>query len=58
MPMPDPAARRAELYALLGDLPPRAYPISAELVKTGQSRYTRLRRETGFRLLADCEAAE
>jgi dienelactone hydrolase len=34
MSTPDPAARRAELYALLGDLPPRHAPLSAELVKT------------------------
>jgi dienelactone hydrolase len=34
--MRDPAARRAELYALLGDLPPRDFPISA------QTRFTEI----------------
>ncbi|MFH1086935.1 MAG: alpha/beta hydrolase family protein [Chloroflexota bacterium] len=33
MPANDPAARRAALYALLGDLPPRQRPITAELVR-------------------------
>src|SRR6188768_3707226 len=32
--MPDPAARRAELYSLLGDLPPRDRPISAHTLST------------------------
>lgn len=31
-----PAARRAQLYSLLGDLPPRDRPISAETVSTEQ----------------------
>ncbi|HEY3398259.1 MAG TPA: acetylxylan esterase [Armatimonadota bacterium] len=30
--MTDPTTRRAELYSLLGDLPPRDYPISVETV--------------------------
>ncbi len=30
--MSDPSARRAELYSLLGDLPPRDYPIASEKV--------------------------
>jgi hypothetical protein len=32
--MPDASARRAELYSLLGDLPDRHRPISAELIST------------------------
>ncbi|MGI6367971.1 MAG: dienelactone hydrolase family protein [Anaerolineae bacterium] len=30
----DPAAQREQLYALLGDLPARDYPISADLIST------------------------